>query len=79
MGAGAGVVGEEEDPRTACLSVTDSVAGSLEDSPPPLESVPLEGFGVVEGGVEDETVVERDFREGSDPECAEEAEVSGGR
>jgi hypothetical protein len=76
MGAGAGAVGEEEDPGAACLSVTDSVAGSLEDSPLPLS---LEGFGVVEGGVEEEMVVEVDVREDFDPERAEEVEVSRGR
>jgi hypothetical protein len=39
----------------------------------------LEGFGAVEGGVEEEIVVEVDVREEFDPERAEEVEVSRGR
>jgi hypothetical protein len=39
----------------------------------------LEGFGAVEGGVEEETVVEGDSREDFDPERAEEVVGSRGR
>jgi hypothetical protein len=60
VGAGAGAVGEEEDPGAACSSLTDSVAGSLEDSPSPRESVPLEDFGAVGSGVGEETVEDGD-------------------